>query len=678
MALRRWVAPWGLLLLSGCLYHATERTDEAVRELAAHPFDLAPVLPAEPAQAPHPSPPTPLPQGERGQKAGPPLDIQTSAFLQADKAVKEDHSTTQPPNRLTAFLQADKDGKADKDAKAEPDVKAEPLPKVPERLPIPTVVPGAETPLIELPADKAKRPGEIRRLYPKLPPIPQEPQALPGPEGRSYTLADLQQIAAANSPQLRQAAADVEAARGNLTQAWTYPNPTFAVQFQPSSDGSTPGMDGVSIDQVIKTGGKLKLQAAAAAKALENADLALRKARSDLATQVRNAYFALLVNLETVRVSKGLASFTDEVYRLQEDLLEHGFGAAYEPAALRAQAYTTRLALKQAISSYMYSWKQLVAVVGLPQLPLSEVVGRIDRAIPYYDYDAVLAYALRNHTDVLSARNTVEQARYNLKLAQVMPIPDVDVNIGLFHDFAVPPFGTTPTASVSIPLPIWDRNKGNIMAAEAALVRASEEPHRVAVTITNNLATAYASYKNNLESLEYYRRFILPDQVRAYRGVYERRRIDPTSAFADLVQAQQTLVTNVTTYLGILGTLWTSVTGVADFLQTDDLFQLAEPQEVPALPDLEPPHWACPHSCSPLADANPIVIADSPGPARLGQREGAAAPTFEECPVTQKLAATGGLSASGRAASHWNDAAAPLAGTPGKPPVAPTESAEPK
>ena len=49
----------------------------------------------------------------------------------------------------------------------------------------------------------------------------------PGPEGKPYTLADLQRLAAANSPTLRQAASDVEAAKGNLIQAKTYPNPTF-------------------------------------------------------------------------------------------------------------------------------------------------------------------------------------------------------------------------------------------------------------------------------------------------------------------------------------------------------------------------------------------------------------------------------------------------------------------
>ena len=154
--------------------------------------------------------------------------------------------------------------------------------------------------------------------------------------------------------------------RAISSQAWAYPNPTVAYQAQPSSDGSTPGFQGFLLDQTIKTAGKLKLQAAAQEKALENAELALKRARSDLATQVRNAYYALLVAKETVRVNKALARFTDEVYLFQEDLLEKGGQAApYEPAALRAQAYTARLAYKQALQTYIYSWKQLVAAVGL-------------------------------------------------------------------------------------------------------------------------------------------------------------------------------------------------------------------------------------------------------------------------------------------------------------------------
>ena len=51
-----------------------------------------------------------------------------------------------------------------------------------------------------------------------------------------------------------------------------------------------------------------------------------------------------------------------------------------------------------------------------------QVEGEVDRLIPYYDYDEVLAYVLRNHTDVLTARNTIKAAEYSLKLARVTPV----------------------------------------------------------------------------------------------------------------------------------------------------------------------------------------------------------------------------------------------------------------
>jgi cobalt-zinc-cadmium efflux system outer membrane protein len=599
---RRLLTFSGVLLLSGCLYNARERTDATVCALAGHPYDLLPTSvetkPASPASAPTAT----------SKNAAPPVvsvDIQTTAYIQ----------TGDQPQLLPSGKQ-----------RLEP--------------PIPSEVPGAETPLLRLPREKAAVQRELERIYPELPPLPAAPVPLPGPNGQPYTLAALQLIAAANSPQLRQAASDVEAARGNLIQARAYPNPTVGWNVQPSNDGSTAGVQGPFVDQTIKFAGKLKLASAAAEMDLRNAELALKRARSDLATAVRNAYYAVLVAKETVRVNAALARFTDQIYRLHlAGQLGAGAAAAYEPAALRAQAYTTRLAYAQAIQTYIYSWKQLVAAVGVRQLPLTEIAGRVDAIIPYFDYDRVLAYALQNHTDVLTARNGVEKARYNLKSAQIVPYPDVDFNVSLLKEYALPPKQFVHTLTVGFPLPVWDQNKGAIMAAEGALVRATEEPHRVEVNLTNTLATGYMGYKSNLDALEYYRRYILPDQVRYYRGVFDRRQIDINAAFGDFVTAQQTLAADVTAYLGILSSLWTSVISVADVLQTDDLFQLAEPRELPPLPELEQlPAWPCCHECPPRdaparcacgsVSAAPVCGSGKPVfPAAIPQQADVSAPT---------------------------------------------------
>jgi cobalt-zinc-cadmium efflux system outer membrane protein len=578
MPLTRLLPLTALALLSGCVYGVRERTDRLQCDLAMKPYDLAPPGQAGPARTADTleklPPPKVVPPGD-GQGAAPAADtdVQTAAFLQAD-----------PEKPLTPQQQ-----------------------RMLDRTKIPGVVPASDT---QLPNLEKLTPEQRRdvflKTYPDMPPLEAEPEALPGPGGKPYTLDELHVMAARFSPTLKQAASDVEAARGNMIQARAYPNPTVSYTQAPSANGTSSTVAGIVIDQPIKTGGKLKLQEAAARKALENAQLALRRARSDLATQVRNAYFGLLVAREAMLVNRGIAQLTEQVFLIQRDLSIDGFSAHYETAVLSGQAEAARLAYRQSIFAYLAAWRTLVAAVGLREgdLPLSQVAGRVDAFVPIFDYDKVLARVLTYHTDVLTARNSIEQSRYNLKLQQVIPwYQDIDLSFSVLKDFSVPPNNFTPTVTIGMPLSVWDQNKGNIITAEAALYRAMEQPHAAELTWTTNVAAAFNTYRQNLQALEDYRRRILPNQVRAYRGIVLRRlevggQGRTPVAFADFVAAQQALTSSITTYLGLLGTLWSSVVSVADPLQTDDLFQLAQPEALPPIPDLE--HLLplpCGHDC---------------------------------------------------------------------------------
>jgi cobalt-zinc-cadmium efflux system outer membrane protein len=511
-------------------------------------------------------------------------------------------------------------------------------------LQIPMRIPGSSAPRVELPRD-ARRNTAIDQIYTELPPLPLEPQVGPGPDGNAYTLSDLQRIAAANSAALRQAISDVQAARGALLQAKTYQNPTAGYLVDPTNINTTAGVQGFFFSQSVRTAGKQKFGVGAAQVRLENAQLALRRARSDLSTAVRAGYFAVLVDQETLAVLRDLVRFTDEMYRLQTGLLKGAQAASFEPTALRAQAVTVRLAYKQALATYFYDWTQLVATLNLHQLPLSKVDGAVDRLFPYYEYDRVKVRVLQNHTDILTARNQVPIARYNLQLAQVQPIPDFDVRMAMGKDYTVAPFGTYKTLALSMPVPIFNQNKGNIINAQAALIRASEESHRAEASLVYNLGQAYTNYQNNLIALEDYRCNILPDLVRYYRGVYARRQVDPSSSFGDLAFAQQNLSSNVIAYLGVLGSAWSSVVALADFLQTDDLFQMATPRELPELPDLSQLNpWPCGHTA--LADAcDRRSLGGQPGAmvAKVGETK----PVLAQSNQTKNSSAAGGNSVRG-------------------------------
>jgi outer membrane protein, heavy metal efflux system len=617
-----------VLMLGGCHTPPMQEIDQTVSNLASHPFDVAPSHARKPVDAAPPAAgaaPAARDRSEDAPQALPPsVDAPSPTALAAPRtgAPRRGASDSRPlsDNVVRAsYAQVDR----------APPIQLAPIQPAPPsqkfELDIDKAIPGSETPLVHFPTRREDMPAAVDRLFPQLPKLPEEPVAVPGPNGRAYTLADLHRLAAENSPALRQVISDVEAARGVLKQSVTYPNPTIGFETNPNNNNTGSATMGFFVDQVVKTGGKLTLAGAANVMNLRNAELAMKRARSDLATTIRGDYYTLLVAKETVRVNRALARFTDEIFKLQADLLRGGFAASHEPAALLSQAFLVRLAYQQSIVNYVAAWKELVADMGLKQLPLSQVEGEVDRLIPYYDYDEVLAHVLRNHTDVLTAVYTIKGSDYSLKLARVTPIPDVEVRLDLFKEHMIQPFQNYYMVSASIPFPIWDQNKGAIRAAAAAKVRAVEQPHAVQVNLTTNLAAAYATYQTNLYSMDYYRRNVLPDQVRYYRGVFERRRVDPGVAFGDLVQAQQTLVADVTSYLGILNSLWTSVVGVADFLQTDDLFQLSKPMELPSNPIIDALHeWPCPHpgETSGLLEIKPLAApvppagaANTPAPA---------------------------------------------------------------
>jgi cobalt-zinc-cadmium efflux system outer membrane protein len=465
-----------------------------------------------------------------------------------------------------------------------------------------TDVPYSDIPMIKFvdpKAPEAERAKAVDRQFLPLGPLPAEVVPGPGPEGRPLTLNDLQKIALTNSPLIRQAAAAVEAAKGAAQQTRLYPNPTVGFSYASDIPSSDPIIGGL-ISGNIKGPGKIKAAFDAANVDVKNAELALRRAESDLRTSVRDGYFAVLSARENLRVNRAMVKLTDEVYKVMTEQLKAGVAAVYETMQLRVTALQTRIAYVQAHNRYLAAWKQLAASLGRPDLPLTELAGRIDSPLPLYRYDNVLAHALTYHTDALTAKMGIGKAQSLLKLAQLTPYPDFTYTLALNQDHppGAPgaPSKVLSTLTLGVPLPIFDRNQGGIRQAQGALMQAMEEPHRVRSVLINSLSDAFERFENNRVQLEMYQRDILPNQIQAFRAVVQRHargEVDRLS-FNDLVTAEQSLVSMIGSYLGVLHDMWFAAVDIAALKQTPDLFQVDETIPVLPIPDLE---QLCPLDC---------------------------------------------------------------------------------
>ena len=445
------------------------------------------------------------------------------------------------------------------------------------RFNIPEELPGADAAPLVLPPMDATQSVEERRsladaLFPDV--VPAEVHQGPAADSVPLTLSTMQQMGVENSPVIRQAAAEVEQARGKAVQAGLYPNPTVGYEGDTLGTAKTAGYNGVFFTQEFVTAGKLTLAQNVALNEMRAAQADLRKARIKLASDIRRSYFKVLISQEQLKFNRAIAKLSDEVYRAQIDLVTGGESAPYEPLQLRVFAVQARNTVTQSANALDASWRQLAAAVGMPHMTRQRVAGSADLPVPEVDYNT-LATMLQRHSDLIAANSRIASSSCNLRLQEAVPIPNVTLYAAFQHDDTTPLSDYSTNVQLSAPVPVFNRNQGNITTAHAGLVRARQDLNSVKNTLMSQLAETYNRYATSRTISESYRTDLLPDQVRVYRGVYDRFLIDGESIdFAQVVVAQQTLAQVVTSYLQSLTDAWMATVDLAELMQVDDLMTM--------------------------------------------------------------------------------------------------------
>ena len=87
-------------------------------------------------------------------------------------------------------------------------------------------------------------------------------------------------------------------------------------------------------------------------------------------------------------------------------------------------------------------------------------------------YDAARSSLLTRHSDLSIAQAQIAGANYNLRLQSVCRFPNVDVYGAVQRDYTSPLDDVTFNLQFGIPVPLFNRNQGNISSAQAELAAA--------------------------------------------------------------------------------------------------------------------------------------------------------------------------------------------------------------
>ncbi len=384
--------------------------------------------------------------------------------------------------------------------------------------------------------------------------------ALPDPASAADTLristSDAERLLRGNNLQLLAAALHIDASAAAITQAGLWNNPTVSITqdvYNSSThralDFTSTGNTDIQIQQLLLLAGKRGLQVRLAEidrqVAGETYDDLSRELEFDLHTTMYDLYFlhrSLAFYDESIPAVRTTVEATEAIYSEHAILLSE---------LLRLKSLLTSLASERLELANRAAEKEnelrllLGDTIGNVYEPVIDTAAEGDLDPARLALPALIDSALASRPDVRMAEKNLLSAETNLRLQQALAVPDVTVGGSWSRASGYVPnsFGI----SVSVDLPVFNRNQGAIAQAEAALNEHRHLLEQARQTVREEVTTAFDQLK---ETDRLYRstdpEFMSQYQqlVRGTIANYERRNINIIE-FTDFFEAYRTSMLQV-------------------------------------------------------------------------------------------------------------------------------------
>ncbi len=401
---------------------------------------------------------------------------------------------------------------------------------------------------------------------PPRPPIRSDDHSAGLPGGT--TLGELESTALANNPTVVQAAMRVKAAEAKCVQVGLYPNPVLGYKGEDMGDQGSAGKQGAFFGQEFVTSRKLQLDRAVAAQEVQQARHVHESQRQRVLNDVRLTFYEVLVAQRTVALYEQLVHIGEEGQKVAESLQRAKEVAQADVLRARIEAESARIQLQTARDQHQAACRQLAAVIGVPSADFSSLQGDLEGQMPQLVWEDALGRLLTQSPELAEARSGVQRARCALQRQFAERVPNVAVQADVRHDNATR--DNIASIAVGIPLPLFNRNQGNIAKADAELITAWKEVNRIELRLQDRLAVTFQRYATARHRVEKYAVDLLPAAKQSLEladSGYRQGEFD----YLALLDAQRTYFRVNLTFLESLRELRASSVSIEGLLLTGGL-----------------------------------------------------------------------------------------------------------
>jgi cobalt-zinc-cadmium efflux system outer membrane protein len=309
------------------------------------------------------------------------------------------------------------------------------------------------------------------------------------------------EIALSNNPALQAAAARTRGALGLERQAGLRPNPSLVFDTENIRFWGTPSIEAsreldifAYMSQPLEWPGKKARRLEVAAQDVKISEIELKGLQWRIRQDVRQAFLRALLAQKQLELVQESGRYFDQVVEYHRARVEQG--AMPEADLIRSQLERERLTVAEQAAA---------AEAERGRISLVRAMGVAGRSADFQLVDtppvsvqgapltqqALMEHARANNPDLARAEADIEKARAQLALQLSQAKPDWAVNFGYKRTAGF----NTLLGGVSVPLPLLNRNQGNILLGEAEVESSRSTKQVAAAAVESNVLAALAAVR---------------------------------------------------------------------------------------------------------------------------------------------------------------------------------------
>lgn len=341
------------------------------------------------------------------------------------------------------------------------------------------------------------------------------------------SLPEALQRSSSKNPSLLANTAQVRAAEARIEQAGLRPNPTLDFSIENiAGTGTVQGVQRleatVQATQVLERGRKRDRRLALAGREHEAVEKAAAVRRSEVLASTANAYVNVLAAQQRLELSTEPLRLARETLEAVELRVKSGVASPADISRARAGLAAAEADIARTEASLGHARLMLARLWGSQPAEIPALQGglHVPQTLPQREQAQA---RLSTHPRLVHQQALIAGQRAALALEQAQAVQDISVGGGLRllregSDAAL-------VAGVSIPLPVRNRNQGNIRAARELLAGAELAAREIEAELNAEFTSAWQDLQAAQAAASNLREHALPpteEALRLVRSAYEQ------------------------------------------------------------------------------------------------------------------------------------------------------------